>query len=85
MELPIGCVRVIYRIIVLVVILIMAYMLQPTLDDTQCTCAFVGLKKGVQRTFKTISEVIQKLKDAVQLNFGNYAVPQSCLVSSAVK
>ena len=59
-------------------------MLQPTLDS-QCTCVFVGLKKGVERTFNTISEVIQKLKKAVQLKFGSDAVPQGCLVSLAVE
>ena len=70
-------------ITVAVFLLIMASMLQPTLD-TQCTCAFVGLKKGVERTFKTISEVIQKLKNAVQTMCGHDAVPQGCLVSSAL-
>ena len=60
----------------------MPSMLQPTLDS-QCTCVFVGLKKGVERTFTTISEVIQKLKNAVQKAFGTDAVPQGCVVSLA--
>jgi len=58
--------------------------LQPTLDS-QCTCVFVWLKKGVERTFTTISEVIQKLKNAVQKTFGTDAVPQGCVVSLAAE
>ena len=61
----------------------MAYMLLPTLD-TQRTCAFVGLKKGVEPTSNTKSEVIQKLKNAVQKIFGEDAVPH-CLVRLAVE
>lgn len=60
-------------------------MSQPNLDDTQRTCVFVGLRKGVQRTLSTIPEVFKKVKDAVELNIGKFAVPQICLVSSAVK
>jgi len=41
----------------------------------------VGLKKGVERTFTTISEVIQKLKNAVQKAFGTDAVPQGCVIT----
>ena len=52
--------------------------------DTQCTCVFVGLKKGVEKTVNTIVEVIQKVKDAVLQTFGNDVVPNDCFVSSEV-
>ena len=51
--------------------------------DTQCTCAFVGLKKGVEKTLNT--EVILNLKDAVLQSFGNDVVPKDCFVSSEVR
>ena len=52
--------------------------------DTQCTCVFVGLKKGVKKTVNTIVEVIQRVKDAVLQTFGNDVVPNDCFVSSEV-
>ena len=50
--------------------------------DTQCTCVFVGLKKGVEKTVNTVVEVIQRVKDAVLQTFG--IVPNACFVSSEV-
>ena len=50
--------------------------------DTQYTCVFVGLKKGVEKTVNTIVEVIQRVKDAVLQTFG--IVPNACFVSSEV-
>ena len=50
--------------------------------DTQCTCVFVGLRKGVEKTLNT--EVILNLKDAVSQIFGSDIVPNDCFVSSDV-
>lgn len=74
----------IHRIIIRSSFDYMASMLQPTLD-TQCTCVFVVLKKEVEISSNTMSEVIQKLKNVVQKKFGTDAVPQGCLVSLAVE
>ena len=52
-----------------------------TSDQTQCTCVFVGLKKGVERTHAIISEVIQKMKDAVTREFGQLVVLHNYFVS----
>ena len=43
--------------------------------DSQHICVFVGLKKGVERTLNTVTEVIQKVKDAVMQVFGEHVVP----------
>ena len=42
----------------------------------------MGLKKGVERTVNIVSEVIQKVKDAVMQQFGEYVVPKAYFVSS---
>lgn len=52
-----------------------------TSDQTQCTCVFVGLKKGVEKTHAIISEVIQKLRDAVIREFGQLVVLHTYFVS----
>jgi len=53
--------------------------------DTQYTCVFVGLKKGVEGTLNTVSEVIQKVKDAVLQQFGEQFVPKAYFVSSELR
>ena len=45
----------------------------------------MGLKKGVERTLNTVSEVIQKVKDAVLQQFGEYVVPKAYFVSSELR
>ena len=45
----------------------------------------MGLKKGVERTLSTFTEVIQKVKDAVMQAFGKNVVPQSYFVSSSAR
>ena len=52
-----------------------------TSDQTQSTCVFVGLKKGVERTRAIISEVIQRMKDAVAREFGQLLVLHAYFVS----
>ena len=42
----------------------------------------MGLKKGVEGTVNIVSEVIQKVKDAVMQQFGEYVVPKAYFVSS---
>ena len=55
------------------------------LVDNQCTCVFVGLKKGVEKTINTVTEVILNLKEAVMQAFGQDVVPQSYFVSSKAR
>ena len=55
------------------------------LIDNQCTCVFVGLKKGVEKTINTVTEVILNLKEAVMQAFGQDVVPQSYFVSSKAR
>lgn len=43
--------------------------------DSPRICVFVGLKKGVERTYNTVTEVIQKVRDAVMRAFGEHVVP----------
>ena len=52
-----------------------------TSDQTQCTCVFVGLREGVKKTHAIISEVIQKMKDAVTREFGQLVVLHAYFVS----
>ena len=52
-----------------------------TSDQNQCTCVFVGLKKGVEKTRAIISEVMQKLRDAVVREFGPLVVLHTYFVS----
>ena len=51
-------------------------------SDSQFTCVFVELKKGVEGTHSTKTEVILNLKDAVMKTFGQDVVPKDCFVSS---
>ena len=48
--------------------------------DTQCTCVFVWLKQGVERTWSTVVQVIQNVKDALDQDI----VPKDCFVSLEV-
>ena len=52
-----------------------------TSDQTQCTCVFVVLREGVKKTHAIISEVIQKMKEAVSQEFGQLVVLQTYFVS----
>ena len=54
-------------------------------SDNQCTCVFVGLKKGVKKTIDTVTEVILNLKEAVMQAFGKDVVPQSFFVSAKAR
>lgn len=53
--------------------------------DTQCTCVFVWLKKGVERTWSTVVQVIQKVKDALMEEYDQDIVPKDYFVSLEVK
>lgn len=54
--------------------------------DTQCTCVFVWLKKGVEKTRSTVArQVIQKVKDALMKECDQDIVPKKCFVSFEVK
>ena len=54
----------------------------PYYSDSQYTCVFVELKKGVEGTHSNKTEVILNLKDAVMKTFGQDVVPKDCFVSS---
>ena len=53
--------------------------------DTQCTCVFVWLKKGVEKTQSTVDQVIQKVKDALMKECDQDIVPKDCFVQLEVK
>ena len=50
--------------------------------DTQCTCVFVLLLQGVEKTLSTVVEVIQKVKDTLM---EEDIEPKDCFVSLEVK
>ena len=56
----------------------------PPILDTQSTCVFVWLKKGIEKTLSIVDEVIQKVKDALTEECGRDIVPKDCFVSLKV-